>query len=61
MKFTKLIPTIDDIRIQNKFLWLPKTIKLNQLKITRWMEKAKWKEVYMGGGYWVAIEWLDIK
>lgn len=45
-------------RIREKFLWLPKSID-NEV---RWLEKAKFKEVYkrqdIGYG-WVGIAWLE--
>jgi hypothetical protein len=46
-----------DRRIRSRFLLFPFRIK-NEV---RWLEKAKWEEVYScgwGDGWWTPIQWL---
>ena len=58
---TETAPSIGAERICCDFLWLPMKIG----GITRWLEFAYWKEVYLQespeyGPFWIAQEWADM-
>jgi hypothetical protein len=47
-------------RVRTGFLWWPKYAI--ETKDTRWLETAKWFEVYykdVTGGYWLCNNWID--
>jgi len=51
-------PDNKEIRKRDNFLWFPKTIDYQ----TRWLERAKWKEIYTWTGdryVWKILEWVD--
>ncbi len=48
-------PKFNDTRIKARFLLFPKMVRSQ----TRWLEYAKWKELYSADYGWIAVEWIN--
>jgi len=49
------IPVSGQIRYRRRFLFLPKVIG----NTAKWLEVAKWKEVYDAFSKWYATNWIE--
>lgn len=59
MIFKKRLFNPNDYRIRKKFLFYPKSIIMNDEKITKIFEKVLFVERYDVNEYWDSILWID--